>query len=123
MNARTKRLMPRQIPKYVRVYDNLGGHDRFTVVFTGRYRPRKTRGQFMHVGMSGDPCHPLGIYQHGHSDRQIDVNKDGFAPALGRKLSGGPHSLHLLAHGLPGPGAAGLYGDLGAGMKATKSQK
>jgi hypothetical protein len=35
--------------------------------------------------MSASPFHPQGFGQHGESKRQIDVNKSGFAPAMGRK--------------------------------------
>ncbi len=59
-------------PHYVRCYDNGGeSFDRYTVVFTGRYR-RKTGGAFWYVGMSSHPFHPQGFGQHGESDRQID---------------------------------------------------
>ncbi len=56
----------------VRCYDN-GGEtfDRFTVVFTGRYR-HLTGGSHWYVGMSGHPFHPQGFGQHGESDQQID---------------------------------------------------
>jgi hypothetical protein len=72
-------------PRYIRCYDN-GGEtaDRYTVVFTGRYR-KKHGDQFIYVGMSARPYHPQGFGQHGSSEHQIDVNKWGFAPAIGRK--------------------------------------
>ena len=71
-------------PRSIRVYDNGRYFDRYTVVYTGRYR-YKTGGSFMHVGMSHNPFHPQGVGQHGFSNRQIDVNTWGFAPAIGRK--------------------------------------
>jgi hypothetical protein len=81
---RLNSLMPSGIPKYVRCYDNGGeSADRYTVVFTGRYP--KYRRAFQYVGMSAHPFHPQGIGMHGDSFRQIDVNKWGFAPAIGRK--------------------------------------
>lgn len=69
---RVERLMPGGVPRYVHCYDN-GGEtaDRYTVVFTGRYR-HKTGGSFWHLGMSALPFHPQGIGQHGESERQID---------------------------------------------------
>jgi len=77
-----------KIPKHVRIYDNggssvLGGTvDRYTVVFTGRYRGK---GYFQYVGMSGAPRHPQGFCQHGEHRTQIDVNRWGWAPAMGRR--------------------------------------
>jgi hypothetical protein len=56
----------------VRCYDNGGKTaDRYTVVFTGRYRNR-TGGVFCNRGMSARPCHPQGYGFWGESDTQID---------------------------------------------------
>ena len=77
--------MPGNVPRYVRCYD--GGeelYDRYTVVYSGRW-PCKGRRFFVYVGMSKHPYHPQGFCQHGDSDRPIDVNKAGWAPAIGRK--------------------------------------
>lgn len=83
MNKRTAKLLPNGEPKYVRCYDNGGtSADRYTVVYTGRYRGK---GWFQHVGMSANPFHPQGVGMHGEHSQQIDVNKSGFAPAIGRK--------------------------------------
>lgn len=91
--ARKERLMPNNIPKYVRVYDNggtgCGGtFDRYTVVFSGNYRRRLPTGEFdcdcLYVGMSANPFHPQGFGQHGENPYPIDA-KDGWAPAIGRK--------------------------------------
>ena len=83
MNKRTANLLPNGEPKYIRAYDNGGtSADRYTVVYTGRYRGK---GWFQHVGMSALPFHPQGVGMHGESERQIDTNKSGFAPAIGRK--------------------------------------
>lgn len=83
MNKRTLNLMPQGIPKYIRAYDNDGKTcDRYTVVYTGKYRGN---GWFQYVGMSEAPFHPQGFGQHGENPTQIDVNKWGFAPAIGRK--------------------------------------
>jgi hypothetical protein len=83
---RTESLMPSGIPKYVRCYDN-GGEtaDRYTVVFTGNYRKVREMDEFAHIGMSENPYAPQGVGQHGFSQQQIDVNKWGYAPAIGRK--------------------------------------
>jgi len=93
--TRQEKFMPNGIPKFVRCYDNggldadKGTFDRFTVVFTGRYRRRKPDGQFdcwfQHVGMSEFPFSSNGFGQHGEHQTQIDVNRHGFAPAIGRK--------------------------------------
>lgn len=71
-------------PKYIRCYDN-GGEtfDRYTVVFTGRYR-HKTRGEFLYVGMSESPLSPQGFGQHGSSRDQIDRPKYSH---LGKKIA------------------------------------
>lgn len=83
---RQNNLLPNGMPKYVRIYDNEKTADRYTVCFTGRYRKwHGNMGQFEYVAMSAYPFHPQGIGQHGQSERQIDVNKSGFAPAIGRK--------------------------------------
>jgi hypothetical protein len=82
---RKERLMPNGIPKWVRCYDDGGDtFDRYTVVFTGNYT-HKTGRQHWYLGMSKFPYHPQGFGQHGESDNQIDINKWGFAPAMGRK--------------------------------------
>jgi hypothetical protein len=98
MNKRTaKRIetfLPNGVPKCVRCYDSGpdGSADRYTVVYTGKYRTlgtkrgeARTLGNFQYVGMSASPFHPQGFGQHGEHPNQIDVNKSGFAPAIGRK--------------------------------------
>lgn len=62
-------------PRYIRCYDN-GGRtcDRYTVVFTGRYK-RRTGGQFVYLAMNEQPYHPQGFGQHGFSDELIDRPK------------------------------------------------
>jgi hypothetical protein len=85
--ARKERLIPNGVPKYVRIYDNGGTDveggsiDRYTVVFTGKYRGN---GWFQHIGMSGAPYHPQGFCCHGEDETQIDAPQ-GWAPAIGRK--------------------------------------
>ena len=70
MKSRIERFMPGGIPRYVRCYDNggpateKGTIDRYTVVYTGRYR-HKTGGSQWYVGMSGKPFHPQGFGQRG----------------------------------------------------------
>lgn len=87
--------MPLGVPKYIRCYDDGGeSADRYTVVFTGNYRKplppdcHQYYGPFtwfQYVGMSAYPYHPQGVGMHGENRNQIDVNKWGFAPAMGRK--------------------------------------
>jgi hypothetical protein len=90
MKNRTETIMPDGVPKYVRCYDNGGttvkdgSIDRYTVCFTGNYR-RKTGGEFVYLAMNGSPFHPQGFGQHGQHSEQIDVNKWGYAPAMGHK--------------------------------------
>ena len=70
---RKNALVPNGVPRYIRCYDNGGASaDRYTVVFTGRYT-HKTNGAFWYLGMSTDPCHPMGIGSHGDSKRPIDT--------------------------------------------------
>lgn len=81
--SRVSRLMPGGIPRYVRCYDNGGvTADRYTVIFTGRYR-HQTGGSFWYLCMSSMPFHPQGIGQHGESDRQIDYPSGGH---LGKRI-------------------------------------
>lgn len=62
-------------PRYVRCYDNGGKTcDRYTVVFTGRYKNR-TGGEFVYLTMNERPYHPQGFAQHGFSDELIDRPK------------------------------------------------
>lgn len=82
MSKRTERLLPEGKPRYVRCYDNGGESiDRYTVVYTGRYRGD---GWFMYVGMNAAPFHPQGFGQHGESQHQIDRPKYGH---LGKKIA------------------------------------
>ena len=68
--TRKEQFMPNGIPKHVRIYDNFGEtFDRYTVVFTGRY---KGRNGCDYVGMSEHPYHPQGFGQHGWSQDVID---------------------------------------------------
>ena len=66
---RKARILPNGIPKYVRCYDN-GGEtmDRFTIVYTGRYKGRDGRCEYF--GCNSEPFH--GIGQHGESETMID---------------------------------------------------
>ncbi len=83
---RQARLLPGGIPRYVRCYDNGGESiDRYTVVFTGRYR-HKTGGEFAYLAMNAAPFHPQGFGQHGSSDRQIDVAGGSWGgPSIGKR--------------------------------------
>lgn len=83
---RAQRLMPGGMPRYVRVYDN-GVGDRYTVCFTKKpiLRHPQLGTSFMFLGMNENPSHPQGIGQHGEAPQPIDLNKRGFAPAMGRR--------------------------------------
>jgi len=91
--------MPGGAPRWVRIYDNRdrpdgGTIDRYTVVFTGRYR-HLFGGSFQLLGMSIAPYHPQGFCQHSEYNYQVDTiwhYKDGrppkygvLPPAIGRK--------------------------------------
>jgi len=88
MMNRLGRLLPNGFPRWVRIYDNggpdakAGSIDRYTVVYTGRYR-RKTGGEFIYVGMSGAPFWPQGVCQHGSSRVQVDRPRHGH---VGRRI-------------------------------------
>lgn len=94
--ARAARLLPAGTPKYVRIYDNGGdpdtggSFDRFTVCFTGKAGTIRSADRY-HVSaqyraMSCHPFHPQGFGMWGETpNRHCDVNKAGFAPAMGRK--------------------------------------
>lgn len=86
--ARQERLLPAGIPRYVRIYDSGGSADHITVVYSGHYNSGRNNGQnsYQYVAMSSAPFHPQGICQHGETQwRCCDVDKWGFAPAMGRK--------------------------------------
>jgi hypothetical protein len=74
--ARKARLMPHGVPKWVRCYDDGGKTlDRYTVVFTGRYKDRPKwgeRGHCEYLGMSENPFSPQGFGQHGDDPSAID---------------------------------------------------
>jgi hypothetical protein len=74
--AQTKRidsLIPSGTPRYIRCYDNKGETaDRYTCVFTGNYT-HKTGREYLYLGMSSDPFHPLGIGINESSKKQIDT--------------------------------------------------
>ena len=81
---RAARLLPEGKPRYVHCYDNGGkSADRYTVVFTGRYRKR-TAGEFLHIGANANPFHPQGIGMHCSSPTQIDWPTYGH---LGKKIT------------------------------------
>lgn len=108
--ARRERLMPNGIPRWIRCYDDGGGADRYTVVYTGLYHNRGKHGRggcggcggmrgirpHYYVGMSEQPFHPQGIASHEESlYKAIDVNISGFAPAIGRKCHLGKRIMFL----------------------------
>lgn len=82
---RTERLMPAGVPRWIRCYDNGGeSADRYTVCFTGK--AGAADGEYCYRAMSESPCQPQGIGLWGASkNHHCDVNKWGFAPAIGRK--------------------------------------
>lgn len=67
-SARKARLMPNDVPRYIRCYDNGGKtFDRYTVISTKRRI--EPHGPFAYVGMSDNPYHPHGFGHHGEIDR------------------------------------------------------
>ena len=94
--ARKESLLPNGIPKYVRCYDDggidKGGYcDRYTVIYSGNYNNigKSIRGwknpSYHYMGMSSQPFQPQGCWWHGEDDKIIDLDKWGWAPAMGRK--------------------------------------
>lgn len=83
MNNRQESLLPNGIPKYIRVYDHPTSYDRYTVVFTGRYKGREYGG-CDYVAMSDDPFSPQGFCIHGGENHIID--KPSYKH-LGKKIS------------------------------------
>jgi len=76
-------LMRGGIPKYIRIYDNLGKTiDRYTVIFTGRYR--KAYESYQVLIMSDTPWHPQGFCQHDECLPSYDRPNYGH---LGKKIS------------------------------------
>jgi len=79
-DERRERLMPGGVPRYIRIYDNGGvanggSIDRYTVVFTGRYRYHIEGyglSWFLYLAMNGAPFDPQGFCQHGESPERID---------------------------------------------------
>lgn len=69
VTKRIDSLLPNGIPRYIRCYDQPECGERYTVVFTGRYR-KHPYDEFIYLGMNSQPFH--GIGQHGHSNRPID---------------------------------------------------
>ena len=86
--SRKERLLPNGFPRRVRIYDNGGTEkkggsiDRYTAVFTGRYR-HMTGGEFTYLAMNGSPFYPQGFCQHCSSKEQIDRPRSGH---LGRRI-------------------------------------
>ena len=76
--------MPSGVPKYVRCYDDGVSGDRYTVCFTGK--AGSNDGWYSYRAMSTHPFHPQGIgLWLANEHRHVDVNKGGWAPAIGRK--------------------------------------
>jgi hypothetical protein len=79
--TRKERLMPNGIPRWIRIYDNMGEtNDRYTVVYTGHYKGRQGCD---YIGMSSIPYHPQGFGQHGWSETIIDKPTYGH---IGKKI-------------------------------------
>lgn len=69
--TRKERLMPNDVPRWIRCYDN-GGRtaDRYTIVFT--HLGHTHRGWVPVLGMSDDPYFPLGVCLSSEYNRPID---------------------------------------------------
>ena len=77
-------LMKRCEPRYVHCYDDGGqSFDRYTVVFTGRYR-HKTGGRGVYIAASAHPFHPQGFGQYCENEGQLDAPRYAH---LGKKVA------------------------------------
>ena len=85
-NERKERLMPNNIPRWIRCYDDRGKTiDRYTVVFTNVGKTdHAARGYCYYVGMSGSPFHPQGFCQHGEHTTMIDRPRSSH---LGKRIT------------------------------------
>jgi len=63
-----------------------GTADRYTVVFTGRFKGRGGRAHY--VGMSCHPFHPQGVGMHGEAELNFDA-PGGRPPKIGAKAKWG----------------------------------
>lgn len=86
---RRHRLLPNGVPRYVRIYDS---HDtaratveRYTVVFTGRYR-HMAGGRSLYLTMSSNPYHPQGVGALSESAESVDSYK-GSRGRLGKRIT------------------------------------
>lgn len=70
-----------------------GSFDRYTVVFSGRYK--KPGEWFQYLAMNARPCHPQGFGQHGHTDNQpCDCRPgSGWPPPVGGKSHWGSRRI------------------------------
>jgi hypothetical protein len=78
-------LLPKGIPRWIRCYDNGGSSaDRYTVCFTSK--AGNADGEYSYRAMSEFPFHPQGVgLWCSNKNHHCDVNKSGFAPAMGCK--------------------------------------
>lgn len=86
-SKRLEALLPGGVPRYVRCYDSGpdGPADRYTAVFSGRHASVRIDRVWPYLAMSSCPFHPQGFGQHDETRRKpCDVDKWGFAPAMGR---------------------------------------
>lgn len=70
---RRTNLLPGNVPKWIRCYDNGGGDekggtfDRYTCVFT-HAQSFYPKNWHPYIGMSAHPCHPQGVGYHGENE-------------------------------------------------------
>ncbi len=65
-------------PRYIRIYDKPDTFDRYTIIFS-----RLRNSYFHYIGLSINPFHPQGYFQHGESNYPIDYPKYSH---LGKKI-------------------------------------
>ena len=95
METREQRLLPGGVPRWIRCYDNggtddpNGSIDRYTVVFTGRFKKWGMPGrgvEWPYLAMDSRPMHPQGFGQHGVTNGgPADTLRGERPPAIGRK--------------------------------------
>ena len=89
LERRRQALMPGGVPRWIRVYDDVCGGDRYTVVYTGAAVAKRC-GEHPYRSMSAAPYHPQGVCQWGAERHQaVDTTTAcdrgcQWPPAIGR---------------------------------------
>lgn len=73
---RAQKFVVNDEPKNLRIYDNGGEtQDRYTIVFTGKYKKDKDHNNntwYKYMGLSENPYYPTGVCEYGEAKNIID---------------------------------------------------